>query len=155
MRKLLTFNTVGGLCSMGVDLYDLQNRAAELVPIRKKSAMSGVPHFEMEIKKLKKTKSEPVFQHRRFGFTGNAYRKSFEGDSKIPVATNRKVLRPQKVLQRSKTLDSTFLYTLMEFTIVRRHSCGSTEHAESTAQSLRSWKSVESLKPPRPEKEAR
>ncbi|KAK6633000.1 hypothetical protein RUM43_012743 [Polyplax serrata] len=88
MRKLMTFNTGKGVCSLSVNLNDLKEPTGSLTPVRKPaSAMPGVPHYEAEPVKLPKSKS---VEDNRFGYTGKPYRKSTGGSAtKIPKATSR------------------------------------------------------------------
>lgn len=85
MRKLMTFNTVKGVCSLSVNLNDLKKPSSSLTPVRKTSAaMPGVTHYEAEPKKIPKSKS---LDDHRFGYTGKSYRKApgGGGGTKIPV----------------------------------------------------------------------
>lgn len=82
IRKLMTFNTSKGVCSLTVNLNDLK-KPSSLVPVRKSlPAMPGVTHYEVQSKKFPKTKS---WDEHRFGFCGKVYRKTVSGVTKIPV----------------------------------------------------------------------
>jgi len=101
VRRLVTFNTKQGLCSLDVDFGSLGD-GSNVSAVRKTPAMRGVPHFELRrVRELKKTCSEPLMSPslpllHSFGYTGQAY---------SPVAS-QSISRIPVPLRRQRTLDS-------------------------------------------------
>lgn len=115
VRRLLTFNTKQGLCSVGVDFDDLCS-GRELAAVKERPAMRGVPHYEVKKREtFMKTASVPAMTPKfqvgsRIPLRVRNGSKSFDSFASLPVSVSDNRLNGRLRKQRKiDTCDSALL----------------------------------------------